>query len=470
MRHGDGVPFFEGFESDEPLDMAALRADHELIEALIAGRVAGAVSRRSGRGAPSPDVDDELVGMLAAWVAEVRPDMLADGGHAGRAAAPADRPASAPVGVPAGPERPARQPRYARRLALAATVVVLTSSSLAIGAWEAEPGGTLWAVSKVFYAERARSIEAAAAVASGLDEARAAWRQGRRDEAAAAMTTVRDRLPAVLPAEGRDTLAHEHEMLVAAMSDQPSTPPPAIGPTTDPVPTTVGGPPRDPQAPAPAGKAELPVPPAIGPPGAAPPVPPAVPVEVRPGDPVGRPRGPGRPGPSALNDPARSADEVDGTAEKVAQTPPVPPVDRVPPAPRGFAERDSGDRDNAARRQAAREQAARDRAAREQAGRDQAARDQRVAPAPPPPARPREPTPSTSAAGSESAARGGGESAGAPRAPTGPKTAAGPNAAPAPRSAPPPAAAPTSPPDRPRSPLDRMGDLVSSGLNSLLRP
>ena len=58
-------------DAELPLDLAAVRADDDLIEALSAGLV----PPPSGPRDPS-DVEGELVALLAGWVADVRPESL----------------------------------------------------------------------------------------------------------------------------------------------------------------------------------------------------------------------------------------------------------------------------------------------------------------------------------------------------------------------------------------------------------
>ncbi len=59
---------FDPLLSDEPIDLAAVRADDALIDALSGGGLAGA---------DDLDDDDPLIAMLAAWAASARPDPAA---------------------------------------------------------------------------------------------------------------------------------------------------------------------------------------------------------------------------------------------------------------------------------------------------------------------------------------------------------------------------------------------------------
>jgi len=248
VRRGDD-DCTEDPASLQPVDISALRSDDALVDEFAAG----VLRRREPReGAPVPDSEHQLLSMLAAWVAEVRPETLTATGPGQQAeptrvvplsaAVPAPRrpaafpaaafpaaafPAAAfPAAVTPAAVTPAAadvtapwSPRYARRLVMAAALVVLASSALAIGASDAEPGETLWAVSEVFYAERARSVQAAADVTSGLEQARTALLQGRPADAAQAIAAARERLDVVRPDEGRDDLVLEAQFLTAALAD-----------------------------------------------------------------------------------------------------------------------------------------------------------------------------------------------------------------------------------------------------------
>jgi hypothetical protein len=269
-----------------PIDLAALAADDELIDALAAGRLSGEDLT------PEPvGPDDELIAMLAAWVADVQEPVSRPSTPA---AAPGDprpspspQPRSAPrlpaapsvaVGVGedggagsarttlarADPRLPARRPLapaadghgrhrsravpYPTRVAAAALLVIASSGAVAIGSYEATPGETLWTISKVLHEERARSVLAAAEVSDALAQARLAIREGRAADAERAMEVAAARLPDVRTDEGHDQLAAERQSVVddlVVLVAPGASPTPTSGPAWGPLaaaPTTSAAP------------------------------------------------------------------------------------------------------------------------------------------------------------------------------------------------------------------------------------
>ncbi len=244
MRLGDtGEGPFEDPECGRPLDLSALRADDALIDALGAGLVRPDVPYEG-----CAESDRELVAMLAAWVAEVRPEGSEPLSHAdpepaltGQRPRPLtavpDQPAAEPATVePATPRRAvagpaaanrtgalARPPvppserrgllaQFGRRLAVAALLAGLASSGLAVG-MGSEPSGTSMAVSRVAYADKARSAAAAVQVTDELQVARTALEEGHRAEAARAITSIGQHLRAVRDDDGRARLERDHQRL-----------------------------------------------------------------------------------------------------------------------------------------------------------------------------------------------------------------------------------------------------------------
>ncbi|MGH3567990.1 MAG: hypothetical protein ACRDRH_18555 [Pseudonocardia sp.] len=187
---------------DDPIDLAALRADDALIDALAAGH-------RQPPANPNGS-DDLLVTVLAAWATDVASDRLPPE----QSPMPIDS-ASDPV-----QSRPtaARHP-YLLRLTAAAVLVIMALSGMAVQARDAEPGDTLWGMSTVFYAERARSVAAAVDVEVRLERVRVALREGHPEIAMEELEAVRAQLPVIREDERRDGLAQQEQQLSGALAD-----------------------------------------------------------------------------------------------------------------------------------------------------------------------------------------------------------------------------------------------------------
>lgn len=96
-----------------------------------------------------------------------------------------------------------------QRLAAAAALVAMAGSGLVLGAWDAKPGTALWPVTRVVFAEKARSVQAAVDVVSNLTRARNAFAAHHVTEARSAYQDALDQLGAVAPAEGQAALTQE---------------------------------------------------------------------------------------------------------------------------------------------------------------------------------------------------------------------------------------------------------------------
>ncbi|MDN5860160.1 MAG: hypothetical protein L0H84_16230, partial [Pseudonocardia sp.] len=249
-----------GLESGDPLDLAALRADDAFLEQFALGHPPS-----SATGDP---VEDELAAMFTAWVHEVRPATavatpeIADEGSAPVAEEPVTELIAAPAAAPLSPRRggsrhaAARTPLpHLRRFAVAATIIAMAGSGLALGAWDAEPGEILWPVTKVFYAEKARSVEAAVDVTTLHETARAAIARGDRPAAAAALVAAGPQIDEVRPEEGHDDLVRMQSDLTGAVSGEPTVASPGSGPTGE---ATAAGPAPTEAPPAPGAAAPAP--------------------------------------------------------------------------------------------------------------------------------------------------------------------------------------------------------------------
>jgi hypothetical protein len=205
--HGDGS-FFHGTPLDEPVDLVAVQADDELINALAAG-----FGVPSGGGAYH--ADDQVVALLSSWRTEVMDEPIPELIDLETAVA------AVRSGMPsAKPTRSARA-RHLVPVAAAAAFLVLVGGGVTIGSATAEPDSALWPVSKVLFSERAESVEAAVRVSDNIDNAKQALMEGKPEQAAADLAQAQQELAKVRPQEGKDELVVVKEFLVAKAAETP---------------------------------------------------------------------------------------------------------------------------------------------------------------------------------------------------------------------------------------------------------
>ena len=186
-------------EIDEPIDLVAVHADDELINALRAGMT------MSTPGLQGYDADDQVAAILAAWKAEVDAEPIPELVDIDTAMAAIEA---------ARPSMARRARRHLAPVAAAAAFVVLIGG-LSIGSADSEPGDALWGVSKVLYSERAESVEAAARVETRISTAKVALAEGRTEVAAHELEAAQADLVTVRPQEGQADLAAVQSFLEA---------------------------------------------------------------------------------------------------------------------------------------------------------------------------------------------------------------------------------------------------------------
>jgi hypothetical protein len=245
-----------------PLDLDAVRADDDLIEALAAGLVPPPSGPRD-----TSDIEGELVALLAGWVADVRPETLLHRPPPPSHVAPLpvaaesdaertseltavnaagtvddEEPGGAAHDAPVRPGRPrplslleyddVTQPvllsrwrsspakPYVLRAAAALVAIALVGSGVIVRSYDARPGEALWTVAQMVFPAKSHSVEASISVSTALNTARVALERGRVDEAREAFQTVAAQLADVDDADGRAELNQQmdyvHAQLVAA--------------------------------------------------------------------------------------------------------------------------------------------------------------------------------------------------------------------------------------------------------------
>jgi hypothetical protein len=212
--------------SDEPVDLVAVQADDELINALA-----------SGLAVPSPgigryDADDQVAALLAAWKAEVEAEPT---------------PPLVDVEVAAARVRAASRPG-SRRLRLVAPIAAAAVVALSVGGLGYNAGvtagpddGLAWEIAKVVDGERVESVLAAERVEGLIAEAKAALTRGEPEEAAQALAAAARELPAVRAEENAADLTELRSFLEAKAAETPPGTPtlpdtPLVSDPTRPVP------------------------------------------------------------------------------------------------------------------------------------------------------------------------------------------------------------------------------------------
>jgi hypothetical protein len=239
----------EGDLVDGPVDLAAVRADDALIDALAGG--AGAAGDQGGYGFGGTD-DDRLAAILAAWRADIEADPMPE-------LVTLDEAAEA---VAAGHEsRDRLRSRGRRRMpfAIAAVAAAVACAGLTVAVHGAMPGDTLWGVSKVFFSERAQSVERVEEVRTRIEAANGALARGDIPAARNELAQVNIVIPQVEP-EQRAPLVAERDRVQSSLGSDPapSTREPATG-STEPSPAAPApGTAEDPVTPSPADPATPP--------------------------------------------------------------------------------------------------------------------------------------------------------------------------------------------------------------------
>jgi hypothetical protein len=215
---------------DDAVDLARVHADDEFLTMV---------------GAAEPDLadelaNDELAALLLSWRREVDGAPIAELVDAKLAVAT----------VHAARARKRRRPRLLAPVAAAAAVLAIAFAGMGIAARDAQPGDTLWGLTRVLYAEHARSVEAAAAVRKDLEHAREALAAGNVVEAKSRLDEAESELTAVSSEDGQADLQARHAELMAQLPDKPAdgaSSPPSANPTTNPDPGLTTAPQPPPQ-------------------------------------------------------------------------------------------------------------------------------------------------------------------------------------------------------------------------------
>jgi len=238
--------------AEGPVDLVAVQADDELVNALGAGAAVTYGDR--GRGS-DPDLrrhrDERLVTMLAAWRAEIEAEPIPELVDLDTAVAAVVSGIKADA-VTARRKRADRL-RHLAPLAAAAAIIVATVSGVGLGSQHAVPGDVLWPIQKVVNPDRAESVETKLVVESRLETVRTALSTGDTETAARELQAISTEIPEVRSEEGQPQLLQEQEFLTAKLAETPPGTPADLStpPASNPTATSTAAPPAPPPPPPP---------------------------------------------------------------------------------------------------------------------------------------------------------------------------------------------------------------------------
>lgn len=202
---------------DGPVDLAAVRADDALLDAIAGGAGRAEFGPGYGFGSSSPaddQADDErIAAILAAWRADIEADPMPE-------LVSLD---DAMEAVTAGHEARDRVRGRARRrmpFAVAAAAAVVAVAGLTVAVHGSQPGDALFGVNKVFFSEHAAEVQRVDDVRQTIDRANQAIQRGDRETARRELASANLALPD-LPAPERAPLQTKHDEVESSLAPEP---------------------------------------------------------------------------------------------------------------------------------------------------------------------------------------------------------------------------------------------------------
>jgi hypothetical protein len=205
------------FDAEADGDLSAIQADDALLDAL--GGTDPAIADGLG--------DQELNALLLAWRRDIDSEPLAELVDVDTAVTTVRTASLARKHSLRG-----RRRRFFVPVAAACAAAAIAFTGTGLAARDAQPGDTLWGLTKVLYADHAHSVEAAATVKLDLERANLALADNRLSDARKALDDAQAALSQVTDDDNRNQLMEQHRQL-AAQLDDPNAPKPG-NPATPP--------------------------------------------------------------------------------------------------------------------------------------------------------------------------------------------------------------------------------------------
>jgi hypothetical protein len=209
---------------DGPVDLAAVRADDALLDAIAGGAISGGVGTGDVFGRPGQD-DDHLAAILASWKADIEAEPMPE-------LVSLDEAAQAVEAGHAARERRAGRARRRMPFAVAAAAIAVALSGFTVAVHSAQPGDAMFGLTKVFFSSHADNVVKAENARNTIVEANKAIARGDRATAASLLQTVEGQISAVQP-EDQPPLVQQRQDALKSLDPTQSTEPSTGGGGTE---------------------------------------------------------------------------------------------------------------------------------------------------------------------------------------------------------------------------------------------
>lgn len=202
---------------DGPVDLAAVRADDALLDAIAGGAISGGIgASRDVFGRPGQD-DDDLAAILAAWKADIEADPMPE-------LVGLDEASEAVEAGHAARDRRASRARRRMPFAVAAAAIAVALSGLTVAVHSAQPGDAMFGLTKVLFSEHADNAQKAQEARATIDQANTAIRNGDPATAKSLLQSAAGQIQAAQPADQPGLQQQRENALKSLEPKAPSEP------------------------------------------------------------------------------------------------------------------------------------------------------------------------------------------------------------------------------------------------------
>jgi hypothetical protein len=200
---------------DGPVDLAAVRADDALLDAIAGGAGLGAFgSHEDVFGRPGQD-DDELAAILAAWRADIEADPMPE-------LVSLDEASEAVVAGHEARDRRAGRARRRMPFAVAAAAIAIALAGFTVAVHSAQPGDTMFGLTKVLFSEQADNAQKAQTARATIEQANTAIKRGDPATAQSLLQSAAGQIQAAQPVD-QPPLQQQREEALKSLAPTPPT-------------------------------------------------------------------------------------------------------------------------------------------------------------------------------------------------------------------------------------------------------